>query len=205
MALPGSKVSHIGQVVNPEGYAYNEVGLLQKLEEILLPADYPWVESLSVTVRDSRSGSILCFLPMSPCLRCVHMYIHQVEDEVQVESADDDLKREAALYAPPFAFFCVLICCIDGYPRVSSSYQHARAGVKQAIQLLRQGKTPYQRPDDYFAEMVKTDAHMAKVRALIFCVHFLFVLSLEDFRLPYLSFGLGGMRSDQELPRSRKN
>jgi hypothetical protein len=54
MALPGSKVSHIGQVVNPEGYAYNEVGLLQKLEEILLPADYPWVESLSVTVRDTQ-------------------------------------------------------------------------------------------------------------------------------------------------------
>jgi rRNA-processing protein EBP2 len=43
------------------------------------------------------------------------------------------------------------------------SYQHTLSAVKQALTQLDQAKIPYQRPDDYYAEMVKTDAHMAKV------------------------------------------
>jgi hypothetical protein len=49
---------------------YNEVGLLQKFEEICLPGDYAWAETLVV----------------------------QPEGELNADIVNDDLKREVALY-----------------------------------------------------------------------------------------------------------
>ncbi len=70
-AVAAKPIMHVGQVVaSGSNYVYNEVGLLQKLEEILLPADYPWVETLAVTS----------------------------DEPLVIENVDDDLKREAALY-----------------------------------------------------------------------------------------------------------
>jgi rRNA-processing protein EBP2 len=34
----------------------------------------------------------------------------------------------------------------------------------KGMNILVQGKVPISRPDDFFAEMVKTDDHMAKVK-----------------------------------------
>jgi len=49
---------------------------------------------------------------------------------------------------------------------------------KQALEVARLGKekviaagVTFTRPDDYFAEMVKSDEHMAKARTL-FCIPF---------------------------------
>ena len=96
-------------------HVYNEVGMLQKFEEICLPGDWAWAETL-VVQPDERLGSA-------------------------VENVDDDLKREVAFY------------------------QHTLSAVKQGLSQLEQSKVPFMRPDDYYAEMVKTDAHMLKVRA----------------------------------------
>ncbi len=43
------------------------------------------------------------------------------------------------------------------------SYQHTLDGVKQGLAKLRELKIPFERPADYFAEMLKPDYHMNKV------------------------------------------
>jgi rRNA-processing protein EBP2 len=44
------------------------------------------------------------------------------------------------------------------------SYNHALMAVHQAQLQLEALGVPHRRPDDYFAEMVKTDSHMARVK-----------------------------------------
>ena len=44
------------------------------------------------------------------------------------------------------------------------SYRQAQSSVQVGLQKLEELKVPINRPDDYFAEMVKTDDHMRKVR-----------------------------------------
>ena len=43
------------------------------------------------------------------------------------------------------------------------SFRQAQAAVLEALPLLQQNDIPTKRPDDYFAEMVKSDEHMEKV------------------------------------------
>ena len=94
-------------------YIYNEAGLLQKFEDIALPSNYPWIETLTV-----------------------------ISNKPLAEfSPEDDLAREAEFY------------------------KSTLVGVKQALQMLDQANTPYKRPADYLAEMMKTDEHMAKIKS----------------------------------------
>ena len=46
----------------------------------------------------------------------------------------------------------------------SCSYQQALSAVELGQRKLEELDIPTTRPDDYFAEMVKTDDHMRKVR-----------------------------------------
>ena len=57
------------------------------------------------------------------------------------DDADDDLKRELAFY------------------------NQALSAVKDAQQRMEAMGVPHRRPNDYFAEMVKSDAHMTKIKA----------------------------------------
>ena len=45
----------------------------------------------------------------------------------------------------------------------------ALKSVEMAVQLLKQNKVPYRRPADYYAEMVKSDTHMAKIQEVCSC------------------------------------
>jgi rRNA-processing protein EBP2 len=45
------------------------------------------------------------------------------------------------------------------------SYNLTRENVKRGMEILIQAKIPISRPDDFFAEMLKTDSHMAKVKS----------------------------------------
>ncbi|KAG7391105.1 putative rRNA-processing protein EBP2 [Phytophthora pseudosyringae] len=59
---------------------------------------------------------------------------------LELESVHDDLKREVAFY------------------------NNTLAMVRMAKDRLKRDGVAYKRPDDYFAEMLKSDAHMAKVK-----------------------------------------
>jgi len=52
----------------------------------------------------------------------------------------------------------------DDFRREMLFYCQAQDAVRQALIKLNDLKVPTQRPDDYFAEMVKSDGHMQKVR-----------------------------------------
>jgi len=50
------------------------------------------------------------------------------------------------------------------------SHRQAQAAVLEGIQRLHELNVPTKRPDDYFAEMVKSDAHMKKVYIVIYVI-----------------------------------
>lgn len=52
----------------------------------------------------------------------------------------------------------------DDIKREIAFYNLTRENVKKGMEILVQAKVPISRPDDYFAEMLKTDEHMAKVK-----------------------------------------
>ena len=53
----------------------------------------------------------------------------------------------------------------DDIKREVAFYNMARENVKKGMEILIQAKIPISRPDDFFAEMLKTDDHMAKVKS----------------------------------------
>ncbi len=54
-----------------------------------------------------------------------------------------------------FVLYKIAHCCF--------SYRIAQAAVLEAIPKLHELSIPTKRPNDYYAEMIKTDAHMVKV------------------------------------------
>ncbi|KAH7557491.1 hypothetical protein ACOSP7_027263 [Xanthoceras sorbifolium] len=70
-------------------------------------------------------------------------WIHRLSIDINQEQevdVNDDLKREASFYT------------------------HALEGTRQAFEKFQSMGLPFLRPPDYYAEMVKTDAHMEKVK-----------------------------------------
>jgi len=53
----------------------------------------------------------------------------------------------------------------DDIKREISFYNMTRENVKKGMEILVQAKIPISRPDDFFAEMLKSDEHMAKVKS----------------------------------------
>ncbi|CAO1633977.1 unnamed protein product [Jaminaea pallidilutea] len=64
----------------------------------------------------------------------------EAELEAQGAKADDDLKRELVFY------------------------RQALAGAISGRRLVHQANVPFTRPDDFYAEMVKSDVHMERIR-----------------------------------------
>jgi len=91
---------------------YNRAALLQKLNEIKLPDDLPWVHTQTINSGFTHEGI----------------------------NAEDDFNREVSFYKQALAG------CIEARVKMEA------LGIK------------YKRPEDYFAEMVKSDSHMSKVR-----------------------------------------
>lgn len=54
---------------------------------------------------------------------------------------------------------------LNDFQREMTFHRQAQAAVIEGIQRLHAMKIPTKRPDDYFAEMAKTDVHMQKIRA----------------------------------------
>lgn len=53
----------------------------------------------------------------------------------------------------------------DDIKREVAFYNMTRENVKKGMEILVQAKIPISRPDDFFAEMLKSDEHMAKVKS----------------------------------------
>ncbi|CAG8952732.1 hypothetical protein HYFRA_00008976 [Hymenoscyphus fraxineus] len=79
-------------------------------------------------------------LPVAKMSFAEHQSI-TTSEPVAIEDVSDDLKRELAFYA------------------------QSLSAAQQARKLLKDEGVPFTRPKDYFAEMVKADEHMAKIKA----------------------------------------
>jgi len=53
----------------------------------------------------------------------------------------------------------------DDLKREVTFYNNTRTNAMRAMGVLVQAKVPIDRPDDYFAEMLKSDEHMKKVKS----------------------------------------
>ena len=58
---------------------------------------------------------------------------------------------------------CVMVLPFVSHHPAHSSYQQALSSVEVGLRKLEEFEIPTKRPEDYFAEMVKTDDHMRKV------------------------------------------
>lgn len=80
-------------------------------------------------------------LPLSTLPFSAHQVVTSTTNTANaIPDIDDDLKRELAFYA------------------------QSLSAVKSARKLLEKEGVPFTRPTDYFAEMVKSDEHMGKVK-----------------------------------------
>lgn len=52
----------------------------------------------------------------------------------------------------------------DDLNRELAFYQQALQAAQKGRQWVKEAGVPFSRPDDYFAEMIKSDEHMARIR-----------------------------------------
>lgn len=95
-------------------------------------------------------------IKLDPTLPWTETLALSYPEEITVD-VEDDLNREVALYAQPFLIFSYA-------PYPSRSYKQALHGANAARALAVEHNLPFTRPADYFAEMVKSDAHMERIR-----------------------------------------
>jgi len=125
----------------PKTYANNASGLRQKLQEFQL--ELSWVEVLD---------SINKQAPLAPELAA------QILEQEQKQ--ENRLKNNKKLPQVSIADDPVL----NDFKREMLFYRQAQATVLEAIPKLKTLGISTKRPDDYFAEMAKTDEHMQKIR-----------------------------------------
>ncbi|KAI4460819.1 rrna processing protein ebna1-binding protein-related [Holotrichia oblita] len=116
-------------------------GLRQKQKEMKL--NLPWIETLD------------CINKVAPLAPELASKMQEQEDR-----RENQLKNNKKL--PQFTPNEDPV--LNDFKRETMFYRLAQATVLEAIPKLKQMNIPTQRPDDYFAEMAKTDAHMQKIR-----------------------------------------
>lgn len=108
-------------------------------------------------------------------LREITLFTNAVEDDGE----DDNMKvttvgsakilpfRESLSVTMPFSTPLPDKLAIDDLARETAFAERTTAAVHVGLARLREQKVKFRRPNDYFAEMVKTDEHMAKVKKVI--------------------------------------
>lgn len=139
--------------VQKKVFANNVPGLKQKLSELKL--DLPWIERLDMINKKA---------PLAPELAYKEDQ-SSIKDE---KSVHDDFVREMGFYRSelqPSSPKQVLLKSV--FARALLFYRQAQSAVLEAIPRLKSMSVPTKRPDDYFAQMAKSDQHMQKVWLMI--------------------------------------
>lgn len=114
-------------------------GLKQKLSEFHLPL--PWIERLDLTLPPA---------PLAP--------------ELDVELVEHGQRRERQMKGRNKDFSLEDDPVHNDFKREMLFYRQAQAAAMAGLQRLDELGLPGLRPDDYFAQMAKSDEHMQKVR-----------------------------------------
>ncbi|GJQ75767.1 hypothetical protein Trydic_g17838 [Trypoxylus dichotomus] len=122
-------------------FANDIKGLRQKQQEIAL--NLPWIETLDC---------INSVAPLAPELA--------TKMQEQEQKRENQLKNNKKL--PQFNSNEDPV--LNDFKRETMFYRLAQATVLDALPKLKEMNIQTKRPEDYFAEMAKTDAHMQKIR-----------------------------------------
>lgn len=104
-------------------------------KEDIVPFQRLTINNTSALLKAHKSIALDSSLPFH-----THQTVISAE-QIHVPDAHDDLTRELAFY------------------------QQSLDAAVEARRLLREGKMLFTRPNEYFAEMVKTDEHMGKIKS----------------------------------------
>ena len=99
---------------------------------------------------------------MDPSFPWTETLVLSYPETIDVD-VNDDLNRELALYVS-FAAPYLKQSFTSGLQFIFFSYKQALHGANTARVLAAKHKFPFTRPSDYFAEMIKSDAHMERIR-----------------------------------------
>ncbi|CAK1603845.1 unnamed protein product [Parnassius mnemosyne] len=122
-------------------YVNNVADLKAKLKEIELKL--PWIEKLDL---------VTTVAPMAPDVAL------QMEETAQRRKNIKENTKGNQLYDP------TQDPVLNEFKRENLIHRQAQAAVIDGIKRLKELKVPTKRPDDFFAEMAKSDEHMQKVR-----------------------------------------
>lgn len=101
---------------------------------------------------------------LDPSLPWTETLVVSHPEKIEVD-VDDDLNRELALFVFPSSPLPTLLLTTHHPSHLQThSYKQALHGASTARALAAQHNFPFTRPADFFAEMVKSDAHMQRVR-----------------------------------------
>ncbi|KAG5684861.1 hypothetical protein PVAND_014071 [Polypedilum vanderplanki] len=129
------------QVEPEKTFANNIPRMKEKLDDIIL--ELPWIERLDMT-ND--------LAPLAPEL-ALQIERHEQKRENQFKG------NKKIPYISPEQD-----PVLNDFKREILFYRQAQTAVKDGIVKLKEHGVPTKRPDDYFAEMAKTDEHMQKIR-----------------------------------------
>ncbi|XP_063929803.1 probable rRNA-processing protein EBP2 homolog [Zophobas morio] len=126
----------------PKQFTNNVGGLRQKLTEFKL--DLPWLETLDLVSKQA---------PLAPEL-AAQMLIHEQKRENQLKN-NKKLPQVDPSVDP----------VLNDFKRETMFHRQAQGTVMEALPKLKALGLKTIRPEDYFAEMAKSDEHMQKIRA----------------------------------------
>merc|ERR1719373_1271347 len=92
----------------------------------------------------------------------------RLDPSVLIEKKVKDLHRDL-----PWIETLLLTCdpvevdCNDDLARETLFYERTQDAVEKGLELLAQNKTKWNRPPDYYVEMVKSDKHMHRVKGAL--------------------------------------
>ncbi|CAG9115759.1 hypothetical protein JYU34_016683 [Plutella xylostella] len=124
-----------------KNYINNVAELKIKLKEIKLKL--PWVETLDL---------VTTVAPMAPDIA-----LQLQETAIKRKNVKENTKGKQA-YDP------TQDPVLNEFKRENLLHRQAQAAVMEGIKKLKELNIPTKRPEDYFAEMAKSDEHMQKVR-----------------------------------------
>ncbi|CAH2075015.1 unnamed protein product, partial [Iphiclides podalirius] len=122
-------------------YVNNVADLREKLRQIEL--SLPWIEKLDV---------VTSVAPMAPDVAL------QIQDTAQRRKNIKENTKGHQTYDP------TQDPILNEFKRENLIHRQAQAAVTDGINRLKELNVTTRRPDDYFAEMAKSDEHMQKVR-----------------------------------------
>lgn len=125
----------------PKTYANNVKAMRQKIVEFA--QTLPWLETLEFVNEQA---------PLAPEM-AAQLLVHEQKRENQLKN-NKKLPQIAAEQDP----------VLNDFKREMMFHRQAQACVLEAYPKLKALGLPTKRPDDYFAEMAKSDEHMQKIR-----------------------------------------